>query len=571
MPRIRLVDVENFRCLKKLRWSPSPGINCLIGPGDSGKSTVLDAIYLCLGARRSVQFTDADFHQVQVETPIKIAVTLGELDDSLRSLDAYGLYLRAFHAGTQEIEDEPGNGGETVLTVLLTVSSDLEPEWTLYSERATEEGQARGLSWSDRTRLAPTRVDVLAGYHLTWRRGSVLNRLSDEQPDVAAALAKAGRDARLAFGDGAEAQLRETLSAVATSAAEMGIPTGASVRALIDPESVSFSGGTISVHNHEGVPLGAMGTGSARLLIAALQRKLAVQSSIVLVDELEHGLEPHRVIRLLGSLGAKEDPAPLQVFASTHSPVVLSELSSDQLFVFRSLIDRHTCTVIPSEASFQGTVRKFAEGFLSRSPLLCEGATEVGFVRGMDHYRVSQGKTSIMGLGVAPLDAGRGGELLSRAIAFQSLGYRTAILRDDDRPMDAAKEAAFRSGGGTILSWGSGRAIEDALFLGLPEIGVSRLLERAVVFNSEDLINQHIESASNGTHNLAICRTGSGPDVRAVLAKAAKANRRDERGWFKSVGRMAQVAHEIVGPLLHESDDWFRDSVERTFVWATGA
>ena len=52
----------------------------LIGPGDSGKSTVLDAIDLCLGARRSVQFTDADFHGRAVRQSIRITITIGALD-----------------------------------------------------------------------------------------------------------------------------------------------------------------------------------------------------------------------------------------------------------------------------------------------------------------------------------------------------------------------------------------------------------------------------------------------------------------------------------------------------------
>lgn len=33
---------------------PAYGVNCLIGPGDSGKSTIFDAIDLCMGARRTV-------------------------------------------------------------------------------------------------------------------------------------------------------------------------------------------------------------------------------------------------------------------------------------------------------------------------------------------------------------------------------------------------------------------------------------------------------------------------------------------------------------------------------------
>ncbi|MBB3394208.1 MULTISPECIES: AAA family ATPase [unclassified Rhizobium] len=53
MATIRTIEIENFRGIKKLQWHPKPGVNCLIGPGDSGKSTILDAIDLCLGATRS--------------------------------------------------------------------------------------------------------------------------------------------------------------------------------------------------------------------------------------------------------------------------------------------------------------------------------------------------------------------------------------------------------------------------------------------------------------------------------------------------------------------------------------
>ena len=44
MTLIRLIEIENFRAIRKLRWLPGPGVNCLIGPGDSGKSTILYAL-----------------------------------------------------------------------------------------------------------------------------------------------------------------------------------------------------------------------------------------------------------------------------------------------------------------------------------------------------------------------------------------------------------------------------------------------------------------------------------------------------------------------------------------------
>jgi putative ATP-dependent endonuclease of the OLD family len=94
MARIRKIEISHFRCIEKFAWLPSSGINCLIGPGDVGKSSILDAIDFCLGARRNLLFTDADFHALDVETPISISITLGVLDDALKNFDAYGMYVR---------------------------------------------------------------------------------------------------------------------------------------------------------------------------------------------------------------------------------------------------------------------------------------------------------------------------------------------------------------------------------------------------------------------------------------------------------------------------------------------
>ncbi|MDH0212825.1 ATP-binding protein [Stutzerimonas stutzeri] len=335
MARIRKIEIANFRGIQLLAWCPTPGINCLIGPGDSGKSTVLDAIDLCLGARRNVQFSDADFFGLDITTPISITLTLGDLDDSMRTLEGFGAFLRGYHANTGVVEDEPSAAAEVVLCLNLTVASDLEPSWTLVSDRAAQQGIVKTLAWKDRVALAPTRIGALADFNLGWQRGSVLNRISEERADASAALVKAARDARSAFGDQAEQQLGEALGIVTTTAQELGVNIGAKAKALLDSHSVSFGGGTISLHNESGIPLRSLGVGSTRLLVAGLQRKAAGQASIVLSDELEYGLEPHRIARFLGSLGAKEAAAPLQVFLTTHSPVALRELSGGQLFVLR--------------------------------------------------------------------------------------------------------------------------------------------------------------------------------------------------------------------------------------------
>jgi ABC-type branched-subunit amino acid transport system ATPase component len=573
MARIRKIEIQNFRGIKELVWLPSAGINCLIGPGDSGKSSILDAIDYCVGARRNIQFTDADFHGLDVEQPIRISVTIGELDDALKNMDAYGLYVRSFDARSGEIEDEPEKGYETVLTVRLTVAGDLEPVWSLVSDRADAQGQARTLNWGDRVRIAPTRIGVMADYHLSWGRGSVLNRMSEERADASAALAKAARDARAAFGDDAQDQLGETLKIVAATAKELGIPVGAGIRAMLDAHAVSFIGGTISLHDEEGIPLRGLGVGSTRLLIAGLQRKAASESSILLMDETEHGLEPHRIIRLLGSLGAKESRPPLQVFMTTHSPVVLRELSGKQLFVVRRGDESHEIIRVGTADGIQSTIRLYPDAFLAPSVLVCEGASEVGLMRGLDQFRTSEGKESISACGVALVDCGGGDpdRCFSRGAAFRALGYRTAILRDDDTEPTEAIEEAFAADGGTVIAWRDGRALEDELFLSLSDEAVGQMIDRAIELHGEDLVNEHIKSVSRGAKDLAVIRAeskrnGISAKSRAILGEAARTRR---AGWFKSVSWMEGVARDIVGPDLDDADPDFVALTDELFEWAS--
>jgi len=575
MARIRLVEIRNFRGIKQLAWRPAPGLNCLIGPGDSGKSTILDAIDLCLSARRSIQFADADFYMLDVEQPITVAVTLGDLDDGLKNLDTYGMYVRGFDPQTGLIEDEPEKESETVLTLTLTVASDLEPSWTLFSERAQAQELERNLAWSDRVRLAPTRIGVMADYHLAWRRGSVLNRVSEERANASAALAKAARDARAAFGDQAQDQLGDTLSIVAATAKELGIPTGENVKAMLDAHSVSFNGGTISLHDEDGVPLRGLGIGSTRLLVAGLQRKAAAQSSIILIDELEHGLEPHRIIRLLGSLGAKETNPPLQVFMTTHSPVALRELSGDQLFVTRESGDAHGVRAVGRADGIQSTIRLYPDAFLAPNVIVCEGASEVGLVRGLDQHRTGEAHSAIAALGTALVDCG-GGDAdrpFARAAAFHALGYRTVVIRDDDKKPDPSVEDAFIRDGGVVIAWRDGRALEDELFLSLTDGAIRKLLDRAIELHGETLISDHVKSASGNATDLKSIRTeslidGLSPKSRAVLGKAARTKK---AGWFKSVTWMEDVARDIVGPDLSSADTGFRELTERIFAWAADA
>jgi hypothetical protein len=129
------------------------------------------------------------------------------------------------------------------------------------------------------------------------------------------------RHARETFGDDAGTQLAETLRIVGQTAKDLGIDVGNKVRALLDAHVATFAGGNISLHDETGVPLRGLGVGSTRLLIAGLQRKATAQSSIILVGELEHGLEPHRIIRFLGCWAGRPIP-PVPHIGIPRGPMV---------------------------------------------------------------------------------------------------------------------------------------------------------------------------------------------------------------------------------------------------------
>ncbi|MFJ4346337.1 ATP-dependent nuclease [Pseudomonas sp. NPDC089401] len=572
MARIRKVEIANFRGIKQLSWCPSPGINCLIGPGDSGKSTILDAIDLCLGARRSAQFSDTDFHCLDITSPISITLTLGELEASMMSLDGYGLFLRGYFSELDLLEDEPEHGAEVVLTLNLSVASDLEPSWTLLSDRAAQQGVTKSLAWKDRLALAPTRIGTYSDYNLSWQRGSVLNRISEERADASVVLVQAARDARQTFGDQAEQQLGAALGLVKMTADELGVSVGAKARALLDAHSVSFGAGTIALHNEAGIPLRGLGIGSTRLLIAGLQRKAQAGASIVLSDELEYGLEPHRITRFLGSLGAKEaEKPPIQAFLTTHSPVALRELSGDQLCVVRPTLAGHVVRDVGRADDIQSTIRLYPEAFLARSVIICEGASEIGLIRGLDLYRVSQGVPSLMALGVGLIDSG-GGDAdrpYQRAAVFQALGYRVMVVRDDDKPPTAATEQAFLQKGGQFIAWNDGRALEDELFHSLSVNGCLNLIKFAHSLH-EDLVRSHVVTVSNNTASLdsiwAEAQGGSlSADTRTLLGKASRIRK---SGWFKSISWMEEAARTVIAPDLMNGNQAFTAKMDRIFGWA---
>ncbi|HEX2686694.1 MAG TPA: AAA family ATPase, partial [Kofleriaceae bacterium] len=132
--QIREIQIRNFRGLKHLTWQPTAGLVCLIGRGDVGKSTVLDAIELALSPR-SRQIADTDFLDADTTQSIEIEVTVGELPDVALDDGRFGLYLRGWRKDGKGLRDEPQDDDESVVTVRVVIDGSLEGEWALHTDR----------------------------------------------------------------------------------------------------------------------------------------------------------------------------------------------------------------------------------------------------------------------------------------------------------------------------------------------------------------------------------------------------------------------------------------------------
>src|SRR5664280_2597565 len=115
--KIRKLIIKYFRGIKELDWNlPIGDIFCLIGKGDSSKSTILDGIRYAFYPHWNLSLSDSDFHQCKTDNPIVIEVTIGELTEEFCSLNKYGHYLRGWCAQTLTLSDEPDDHLEKVLT-----------------------------------------------------------------------------------------------------------------------------------------------------------------------------------------------------------------------------------------------------------------------------------------------------------------------------------------------------------------------------------------------------------------------------------------------------------------------
>lgn len=555
------MDIAHFRGIEHLSWRIPKGTHfqALIGPGDSAKSTILSAIDMALSDRWNLSVADTDFYQCNIEEPISIRVALSDLPAEIRQHDALGMSLAGIDdAG--ELYEDPDDDQDPCVVVALTVDKNLEPAWTAYRPNKPE--PIVTVTAAARRLLGAYKIDERVDNHLRWSRTSALGRLTEAKHGTNELLLNASREARSAVSAAIPPELSELVETVEKRLHTLGSGEFTDLKPGLD-QSLSTSIGNLALYEGA-IPLTNYGLGSRRLAGVAAQQLANADKGIILIDEIEYGLEPHRLVNLLTCI--RDRTTSSLALITTHSPTALRNVDVNDLAIVRrgSLGNVTVQSFAPDHTELQAVLRSSPEAFLARRVVLVEGATEYGFtlelLDGWNRELAATGEPSSGALGVEVVQ-GSGNATIERARVLADLGYDVVLLIDSDVENDCVAADALAANGVVVVRWEDPFYLERAVTDVLNAAELTALIEMAIELSDDPsssgnnyLVQLKKYGLPNQVTTLAVndwIELGLDLDVaRDRIALAAH-----KSGWFKRVHKGRQLAAFVLKAESYPSSD----------------
>lgn len=567
MAKLRYLKINHFRGIEFFEQTFSDGITCIIGRGDSCKSTILDAIAYVFAQSWSLRLNDSDFYMCDASSPIIIEGVVSDVPEAL--VAKYSNHLRGIITDGRLIDDMESDeavDSQEALTVRLTIGRDLEPLWEVVSYNGIEPSIIKA---TDRGKLNVYMVSDYIERHFSLNKGnplySLYKQLNDEPlSDNDNLVLDVVREAKEAFDTNIGDRFNGVIDKIRVVAEELGITLN-EMKAMLDHRDIAINENKVSIHEN-GIPFRLKGKGSKRILSLAIQLALTQPSGIILIDEIEQGLEPDRVQHLVNRLSHYTDK---QVIITTHSSNVIVEIPCTSLFILR----KGASCLQHIEGELQGCIRKNPEAFFAKKTLVCEGATEVGFCRSLNQFRINNSRTSAACRGVRFVD-GTGNGMISYVLGFNSLSYPTALLCDSDNTDINNRKTEFNDIGINVIDCEEEYSIEQQVFKDVPWNVVKTLIQIAIRKIAEDdgVSNEDAEKrifdSTNANLQNKIAQIENWCDndsieLRKALGKAAK-----KKEWYKR-----QTYGELMGNCILEhysdlSDDCrLKDIIDALSIW----
>lgn len=387
--QVRRLLIERFRGIEQLELHPGMR-TLLVGPNNTGKSTVLEALDLLLHAgegRPRPAPREIDYFDRDPSAGFRIEAVLGGLTLEQRAdlLPA----LEGWRAEGNELVPEPdGEGIESV----VRVQAEGTPEFEVLHSFAKDEIAGRrfgrrersqiGWVFDGRTRDPSRELAFYQGGMLDQLFGSL--ELGEPVDAIRAALDAGAREFNEDTGVAAElAGLGNDLRGLGfADAGDPAFEAGAiSQRELLQTLRVALPG-----HGGQRIPLARQGRGQQRLLVLAILLRLSrARRGPILIggfEEPEEALEPLRQAQAASMLESLAETGG-QVFISTHSPQILRAFRPRDIILLepgRSPAARPLATALSVPARYaleRRTTAPTASALFVPAPAIVEGPSDV--------------------------------------------------------------------------------------------------------------------------------------------------------------------------------------------------
>lgn len=522
---IRLLTIKRFRGINEVAWRPGNGLNVILGGGDVGKTTILEAIALLLSPTNTISVSDTDYYMRNVDAGFSIegVFTLppeSGINDQLKPSWPWEW------SGTEAVVpsgDVEGAKGEAVYCLRARGTEDLE----LTYEIVQPDGTADILPVALRRAIGLVRLggDDRSDRDLRLVHGSALDRLLSDKTlrsRIATKLSETeveeelSDDAKKALEDLDDVFEREKLPDC-LELSVTGSP-GASIASMI--------GLTASIDDDTQLPLSSWGAGTRRLAALTIAEQNQGEHPITVVDEIERGLEPYRQRVLIGKLQNGKS----QAFVTTHSPAAISAASGAALWYVA-----HDGRVGPLDDMKIAAHRvKDPDTFLSRLSIIGEGATEVGFCKALLE-RALEGPLQQHGIHVS--DGSGNDNTLDLLEALAEGGLKFGGFADDEQSNPQRWAKVLAAQGALVFRWKAG-CLEDNVVGAVADTKLEKLLQCPKGEKTGERLRTLADRLNINDKAFKTVSATAGANLKQLMIDAAKgtvpADKQDEKKQYKA-------------------------------------
>jgi putative ATP-dependent endonuclease of OLD family len=529
-----------------MTWLPAPGLNLVLGGGDVGKTTILDAIALLLSPTNASVVPDTYYYGRQEEDGFVIDAVISLPDDSKINSQLKAAWPWDWDGEKPIVPNIDGEGTQAHNEPVYWLQVTGTPELDLVYEIKQPDGTSETMPLALRRQLGPVRLssDDRNDRDLRFVQGSALDRLLSDKTLRSRLSSKL---AETNVVDALNDESKTALSTLSDAFATRSLPTDLDLSITGAPGiSVMALVGLTAQRDGVQLPLSSWGAGTRRLSALAIAEQTQGATPVTLVDEIERGLEPYRQRVLIKKLGSNK----AQSFVTTHSAAAISAAANSTLWY----VDHagHIGKLDGAKVA-QQRVRD-PEAFLSRLAIVCEGITEVGFATTL---LVSALGAPLEQAGIRIVDGGGHETTLGLLEALAKGGLSFGGFADDEGGKHPIRWQNLEERLGKLLfRWRAGCLEENIIEL-VPETELEVLIQDPTGETTGRRLRSLQERLGAESKEFAVLKAKAGANLRQLIIEAAtgtvpsgkesekKHFQSHSQDWFKNLAGGQELANKV--------------------------